>query len=123
MANYQEPVATFANRLYSAMRFRGMQQVDLVKRTGISKGSISNYLAGTFTPKSQNIYMLAKALDVSEQYLMGFDVPMDKPKIQTTDYLINVDDNAIALVECYKKLNGEDQEYLLSLAQRLLKTK
>lgn len=119
MAKFQEPTAKFADRLYSAMIYRGMTQVDLVKRTGISKSCISQYLSGNFNPKSQNIYSIAKVLDVSEQYLMGFDVPMDKPKVQTNDYLINVDESGIALIEIYKKLCGKDKELLVQMAERL----
>ena len=69
---------SICKRLQIALRARGMKQVDLVNLTGIGKSSISTYLAGEYEPKQKNLYKLAKALDVSESWLMGYDVPMDR---------------------------------------------
>ena len=71
-------MATIANRIKEAMAIRGMKQVDLVSLTGIGKSSISTYLSGEYEPKQRNIYKIAKALDVSEAWLMGEDVPMER---------------------------------------------
>lgn len=71
-------MATIANRIKEAMTIRGMKQVDLVSLTGIGKSSISTYLSGEYEPKQRNIYKIAKALDVSEAWLMGEDVHMER---------------------------------------------
>lgn len=71
-------MATIASRLREAMAIREMKQADLVSTTGIGKSSISTYLSGEYEPKQKNIYKLAAALDVSEAWLMGEDVPMDR---------------------------------------------
>ena len=71
-------MAKISERIKLAMSLRGMKQVDLVNITGIGKSSISTYLAGDYKPKQQNIHKIAKALDVSEAWLMGFDVPMER---------------------------------------------
>lgn len=71
-------MATIANRIKEAMTIRGMKQVDLVSLTGIGKSSISTYLSGEYELKQRNIYKIAKALDVSEAWLMGEDVPMER---------------------------------------------
>lgn len=71
-------MATIANRIKEAMTIQGMKQVDLVSLTGIGKSSISTYLSGEYEPKQRNIYKIAKALDVSEAWLMGEDVPMER---------------------------------------------
>ena len=57
---------------------RNMKQADLVNMTGIGKSSISTYLSGDYEPKQKNLYRLAKALDVNESWLMGYDVPMER---------------------------------------------
>lgn len=67
-----------SDRLKKALEIREMRQADLVEATGISKSSISTYLSGKFIPKQNNIQKLAQALNVSEAWLMGCDVPMDK---------------------------------------------
>ena len=69
-------------RLREAMDSVGKKQVDLVRETGIDKGSISNYLAGRYEPKADAIYKLATALNVSEMWLWGYDVPKERTQIQ-----------------------------------------
>lgn len=69
---------TTAKRLKEGMELRGLKQADMVERTGISKGALSSYLSGRYIPKQNNIYLLAKALNVNEAWLMGADVPMEK---------------------------------------------
>lgn len=72
---------TCKERIAEAMRIRGMKQSDLTKKTGISKGAISSYLSGRYEPKQDGIYALAKALDVSESWLIGYDVPMERDAV------------------------------------------
>ena len=57
---------------------RGLRAVDLVERTGIPKGTLSYYLSGKTEPKSDRVYQLAQVLDVSEAWLLGYDVPMER---------------------------------------------
>lgn len=71
-------MATISERLKQIMELRGLKPADLVKQTGINKGALSCYLKGKYAPKQNNIYLLAKALNVSEPWLMGADVPMER---------------------------------------------
>lgn len=71
---------TTAERLKEGMELRKMKQADLVQLTGISKGALSSYLSGRYTPKQNNVYKLAAALNVSEAWLMGADVPMERSR-------------------------------------------
>lgn len=66
-------------RLREAMNAIGKKQADLVRETGIDKGSISSYLSGRYEPKQEAIYKLALALNVSEMWLWGYDVPSERP--------------------------------------------
>ena len=74
-----ERVDTTSNRLKIAMNNAGMKQADLVRATGIDKGSISHYLKGRYEPKQDVVFALAKALDVSEMWLWGYDCEMKRP--------------------------------------------
>lgn len=67
--------ATFAERLNLIIKERNIRQIELCQKTGIGKSAMSQYLGGAFEPKQQNLYALAKALEVSEAWLMGYDVP------------------------------------------------
>ena len=70
------------DRLREAMERRGFRAVDLVERTGIPKGTISYYLTGHTKPKADRLYLLAQALDVSEAWLLGYDVPIQRSDAQ-----------------------------------------
>lgn len=69
---------TTANRIKEALQIRNLKQADLVEKTRISKGALSSYISGNYVPKQKNLYLIAKALDVSEAWLMGLDVPMER---------------------------------------------
>lgn len=71
-------VDTFSNRLNQAMRIRNIKAAELSDKTGISKSSLSEYINGKYEAKQDGVYLLAKALDVSEAWLMGLDVPMER---------------------------------------------
>jgi len=65
----------FKDRLATALKEKDISAAELSRRTKISKGSISNYLSGRYKAAQSNTYLIAKALDVSEAWLMGYDVP------------------------------------------------
>jgi repressor LexA len=69
---------SFADRMKKAMEIRDIKQVDVVERTGIGKSAISQYISGKYEPKQKAIFKIAEALNVSESWLMGYDVPMDR---------------------------------------------
>ena len=75
--------ATCADRLREAIFVRKTKQVELCNATGIPKSAMSQYLKGSFEPKPERVSALARALSVSEAWLMGYDVPMEanKPKL------------------------------------------
>lgn len=66
------------DRLQQALDRKGWRSVDLVERTGVPKGAISYYLAGKSKPKTDRLYIIAKELDVSEAWLLGYEVPMTR---------------------------------------------
>ena len=65
-------------RIKEAMHLRNKTQAELCEITGIPKSAMSQYVSGKFAPKQTRIYLLAKALNVSEAWLMGYDVPMER---------------------------------------------
>ncbi len=76
------------DRLRQAMEIRGLRATDLVEKTGIPKGTISYYLSGKTEPKSDRLYLIAQALNISEAWLLGYDVAMARsPESQRNDQL------------------------------------
>ena len=85
----------FSNRLYNAMNFRNIKATELAELSDIPKSAISQYLSGKFEPKQKGIMQLAKALNISEAWLMGADVPMQRLYESAT--------NTIPLLNKYEK--------------------
>lgn len=66
-------MAQFHEQLKKIMQEKGISQAELSKCTGIPKSAMSQYLSGAFKPKQKRTYLLAKALGVSEAWLIGMD--------------------------------------------------
>nr|DAZ41833.1 MAG TPA: Repressor protein CI [Caudoviricetes sp.] len=66
---------TFGKRLQKALADKNMKQVDLANATGFSKGRISQWVHDKHIPDADGLNQIAKALDVSETWLMGHDTP------------------------------------------------
>jgi len=106
-----------AERLRLAMRLRNMRQVDIISKTGINKGSLSSYLSGKYIPKQNNIFLLAKALEVNEAWLMGHDVQMEKelanePELslirENPEYGTKEEQNLVRYFDCLNELGKQE---------------
>lgn len=74
----EKTIDDFKNRFNKAIAMKNIKPVELSEETGISKSTISHYMSGYTKPKSDKLYVLAKALEVNEAWLMGYDVPMER---------------------------------------------
>ena len=115
---FNKRVDTCANRLSRALTIRGMRQSELCQITKIPKSSMSQYLGGEYEPKQDRIYLIARALDVSEAWLMGYDVPMKRTK-SLDDYEDNP--HELELHDYFETLNTEKQigivEYVKAVSE------
>lgn len=84
-----QKVAKVADRIREAMDAAGLKAVDLSKKADIPKSTMSRYLSGSYEPKSKAVYKLAQALNVSEAWLLGYDVPAARtPEQKKNDDLV-----------------------------------
>lgn len=104
MSHYDR-ISTTGQRLKEALDIRGMKAAELSDRSGITRPSISNYLAGHYEPKQEALYKMGRALDVAEMWLAGYDVPMERPQMQK-------DNDAIADVVVRLR---SDEKFLLAV--------
>ena len=94
------------NRIAEALSIKGWKQVDLVDRTGIAKASINAWVKQNWQPKQKSLMKMAQVLDVSEMWLAGYDVPMERPEAQKKN------DELIQLISEIRK--SEDLQHLFS---------
>ena len=69
-------------RIRAIMDKRKMKQKDLADKTGIARQSIGYYADGSNIPNAEVLAKIAKALDVSSDYLLGLSDD-EKPKTNT----------------------------------------
>ena len=110
---------TFKDRLNQALEIRGMKPVELSQRTGLSKARISQYTNGVYEAKQKALYLIARALNVSEAWLMGHNVPMERlmyeknaTEVQLLEAIqITYGKKAVELLEQFVELNeaGKDK--------------
>ena len=83
---------TTATRLNQLMNERGLKQSDILalckpfcKKYNIKlgKSDLSQYVSGKTKPKQEKLTVLGMALNVREDWLMGFDVDRKRP-VETT---------------------------------------
>ena len=111
---YSERIESCGKRIAKALAARNMRQADLAEMTNIPKSSLSLYLKEAYEPKDDRIYVIAKALHVSEAWLMGYDVPMEKSeeKIPSEQQLTGVDKE---LWEVLKLIPTEQKALMLDM--------
>ena len=120
-----ERVESVSQRLRKAMNIAGKNQADLVRETDITKGTLSRYLSGRFEPKQFAINKLAIALNVSEMWLWGCDVPMERPveikKEQPTEY-DGLSEKRKALMQFAESVPEDKVEMILQVMKTILKS-
>ena len=103
----------FPMRLKARMTEMGLTVAELSKRTKLSESNIYYYRNGTVEPRQSAIYKLSKALDVSEAWLIGWSVPMDRVAGGLNPELMKI-------IEVSKNLNSENQKKLLERSHELV---
>lgn len=79
-----------AQRLKDALSNANLSQQELSDLSGVAKASISHYATGRYIPSNLSAEKMARVLDVSPVWLMGFDVPMSREPQLTENHLSSV---------------------------------
>ncbi len=106
-----------ANRIRQGLSMRDMTQADLCRMTGIPKSAMSQYCNGGLVPRQDRTFLIAQALDVSEAWLMGFDVPMEK---KTTPASYEEDGRVHDFVGLFGRLTAEQQALVIAQIKGIL---
>lgn len=112
---YEPRQETISVRIKKALEIKGMKQSELCKLANIPKSSLSQYLSGDFEPKQDRIYLMAKALNVSEAWLMGFDVPMERQVKKTSPSEPTLTEGEQILLDLFRRVPEDKQQMVLSL--------
>lgn len=109
---------TTAQRLKSLMESRNLKQVDIVNAAQpfckafnqkLGRNDISQYVSGKVVPGQDKLSLIALALNVSEVWLMGFDVPMER----TTPIVTENNERVAEFIDLFKLLTPVEQDIII----------
>ena len=117
--------ADMKDRLRAALEIREKKAVDLSRDLKIPKSAISQYLSGHRIIKdSKRLFVIAEYLDVSEAWLMGFDVPMERIKKDDTKNDIversEISESTKALIDFAKSVPEDKADLILRVMKSIL---
>lgn len=120
---------SFSKKLKETMLNRGITQSDLSTMTSIRASSISDWLNDKYSPKQDKIAIIAKALNVSPAWLMGYDDISneeskgyyDDPEVAQLANQIKNDPELRILLDAKRSLSKEDMESVINITKSLLK--
>lgn len=116
-------VSSFKNRLKDLLQEKNMTQKELSNLTGITPSSISDWLRGKYEAKQDKIDIIATALNVSQAYLMGYDVPKVsniKKITEESSQNLGLTINQEKIFELFNELNEEGQQKAITYTQDLV---
>lgn len=122
--------ATCASRIKQGLNMRGLKQSDLCAITKIPKSAMSQYISGSFEPKQDRIYLIAKALDVNEAWLMGFNVSSVRDKDPFANFNLQMmaepaklTESEQALLDLFRQVPEDQQQLVLQMIRAALNIK
>ena len=112
---YKEKVESCSRRIAKALDIKGMRQAELCKLAKVPKSSLSLYLSGAYEPKQDRIYDMARVLNVSEAWLMGYDVPMERQAQKNSPTEAELSEGEKMWLELYHKVSDDTKEVLVAM--------
>lgn len=115
-----------SERLKQLMSERNLKQVEILEKSlpyqkelGIKMGksTLSQYVNGVQSPDQHRIYLLSKTLEVSEPWLMGYDV--ERKRIPDSERN-SISNEQPEILPIYNKLEKPRQEKVLNYAKEQL---
>lgn len=115
----------FCTRLKEAIKKSGLMQMDVVdeynaycKKNGInsslSRPLLSMYVHGKAEPSSTRLAVLAVVLNVSEAWLLGYDIPEGSPSLERIEILVEFEEltdvNKARLMAYLKALKDSQED-------------
>lgn len=115
-----------SQRLKQIMDARGLRQVDILQAAKpycnhygvkLGKNDLSQYVSGKVEPKQDKLTILGLALDVSEAWLMGYEVTMERTVTPTAE---KSDGRTQEYIELFELLSTEQQALIIHAIKGLL---
>lgn len=119
-----------ASRLNEFMQENGLKQIDIINLAKpfcseygvkLSKSDLSQYVSGKVEPGQNKLYILARALNVSEAWLMGYELSSEKSTLEAGDNSKSnteiSDEILCSLIKNYEKMTAAAQHTLFEYSE------
>lgn len=119
-----------SSRLKQIMAERHLKQVDILNLAkpfcedlGVKLGrnDLSQYLSGKVEPGQWKLTILGLALNVSEAWLMGYDVPMDREKPTPVSESGPINPKAKKLIDMVMQMDDAQLDALESILDSVIR--
>lgn len=127
---------TTSDRLKQIMSERNLKQVDILEMSKpfqkefdvkLGKSALSQYVNGIQAPDDKKIFLLSKTLDVSEPWLMGYDVDRNRKETsenETKEETIDLKNTSAKRVAFDgREFDESDLEFINSVMESYFKNK
>ena len=109
----------FVSRLRELLDEKEITQKELSSRIGVSEVTVSRYLSGDRTPRTDVINSISNFFNVSADYLLG-NSDIRNPYKEAPEKTEEDIDLWLSKTDGYKELPEEDRELISNLAKNLL---
>ena len=120
-------ISSTSERLKELMSKRHLRQVDILNLTKpfceqynvkMNKSDISQYVAGKNEPSQDKLVVLGMALDVSEAWLIGYDVPEERHALEDEDIAnVFVQDSLEDIIDSMEAFSPKEKTYFKKYLQ------
>lgn len=116
---------TTSDRLKQLMAVRDLKQADIIRAVepfckkydvNLGKSILSQYISGGVEPGQEKLTILGMALGVSEVWLMGYDVPMERETPAAT----SGNGRTAEFIELFQLLTADQQTLVISQIKGIL---
>lgn len=104
-------------RLIDLRNDRNLSQKDLAKKIGVSASALCFWEKGINEPKATYLLNLANYFGTSTDYLLGLEDDFGSPTANVMGESSTLSEKEKALLEAFKKLLPETQDFILRTAQ------
>lgn len=109
----------FVSRLRELLDEKEITQKELSSRIGVSEVTVSRYLSGDRTPRTDVINSISNFFNVSADYLLG-NSDIRNPYKEAPEKTDEDIDLWLSKTDGYKELPEEEREIISSIAKKLL---
>lgn len=120
-------ISNTSERLKTLMDSRNLRQVDILEKcepyckqygVQLKKNALSEYVNGKTEPGQHKLTILGLALNVSEAWLMGYDVPMERDNAISNAK--DQESRTSEFVSLFSQLSVEQQKMIIAQIKGIL---